>query len=45
MTSVEIRDVYESFGSVEILHGVGIDIVDGAVARYDFGMYIQICAP
>ena len=29
MASVEIRDVYKSFGSVEILHGVSIDIVDG----------------
>ena len=45
MASVEIRDVYKSFGSVEILHGVSIDIVDGAVARHDFGMYIQIGAP
>jgi multiple sugar transport system ATP-binding protein len=29
MASVEIRDVHKSFGSVEILHGVSIDIVDG----------------
>ena len=29
MASVEIRDVYKSFGSVEILHGVSIDIDDG----------------
>ncbi|MBL8576653.1 MAG: sn-glycerol-3-phosphate ABC transporter ATP-binding protein UgpC [Mesorhizobium sp.] len=29
MASVEIRDVYKSFGATEILHGVGIDIVDG----------------
>ena len=29
MASVGIRDVYKSFGSVEILHGVSIDIVDG----------------
>jgi multiple sugar transport system ATP-binding protein len=29
MASVGIRDVYKSFGPVEILHGVSIDIVDG----------------
>jgi multiple sugar transport system ATP-binding protein len=29
MASVGIRDVCKSFGSVEILHGVSIDIVDG----------------
>ncbi|QPC88226.1 sn-glycerol-3-phosphate ABC transporter ATP-binding protein UgpC [Mesorhizobium sp. NBSH29] len=29
MASVAIRDVYKSFGSVEILHGVDIDIEDG----------------
>ena len=29
MASVEIRDVYKSFGSSEILHGVSIDIDDG----------------
>ncbi len=29
MASVAIRDVYKSFGTVEILHGVSIDIVDG----------------
>ena len=29
MASVGIRDVRKSFGSVEILHGVSIDIVDG----------------
>ena len=29
MASVGIRSVYKSFGSVEILHGVDIDIVDG----------------
>ena len=29
MASVEIRDVYKSFGSVEILHGVSIGIADG----------------
>jgi len=29
MASVEIRDVHKSFGSVEILHGVSIEIVDG----------------
>ncbi len=29
MASVEIRDVYKSFGATEILHGVSIDIVDG----------------
>ncbi|MEQ1943346.1 sn-glycerol-3-phosphate ABC transporter ATP-binding protein UgpC [Mesorhizobium sp. VNQ89] len=29
MASVEIRDVYKSFGTTEILHGVSIDIVDG----------------
>ena len=29
MASVAIRDVYKSFGSTEILHGVSIDIVDG----------------
>jgi multiple sugar transport system ATP-binding protein len=29
MASVGIRDVYKSFGTVEILHGVSIDIVDG----------------
>ncbi|MBX3580300.1 MAG: sn-glycerol-3-phosphate ABC transporter ATP-binding protein UgpC [Rhizobiaceae bacterium] len=29
MASVGIRDVYKSFGSTEILHGVSIDIVDG----------------
>jgi multiple sugar transport system ATP-binding protein len=29
MASVEIRDVYKSFGTVEILHGVSIDIADG----------------
>jgi multiple sugar transport system ATP-binding protein len=29
MASVAIRDVYKSFGSAEILHGVSIDIEDG----------------
>ena len=29
MASVAIRDVYKSFGSVEILHGVSVDIEDG----------------
>ena len=29
MASVAIRDVHKSFGSVEILHGVSIDIADG----------------
>ncbi|HEY6632909.1 MAG TPA: histidine/lysine/arginine/ornithine ABC transporter ATP-binding protein, partial [Rhizobiaceae bacterium] len=29
MASVGIREVRKSFGSVEILHGVSIDIVDG----------------
>jgi multiple sugar transport system ATP-binding protein len=29
MASVEIRDVHKSFGSVEVLHGVSIDIEDG----------------
>ncbi len=29
MASVEIRDVYKSFGSTEILHGVSIDVADG----------------
>ena len=29
MASVGIRDVHKSFGSVEILHGVSIDIADG----------------
>jgi multiple sugar transport system ATP-binding protein len=29
MASVAIRDVYKSFGAVEILHGVSIDIEDG----------------
>ena len=28
MASVAISDVYKSFGSVEILHGVSIDIKD-----------------
>jgi ABC-type transporter Mla maintaining outer membrane lipid asymmetry ATPase subunit MlaF len=45
IASVEIRDIYKSFGSVAILQGVSINIVDGAVARHDFGMYIQIGAP
>ena len=29
MASVAIRNVYKSFGTVEILHGVSVDIVDG----------------
>ncbi|TIT62838.1 MAG: ABC transporter ATP-binding protein, partial [Mesorhizobium sp.] len=29
MASVAIADVYKSFGSVEILHGVSVDIEDG----------------
>ncbi|MEW9804560.1 ABC transporter ATP-binding protein [Mesorhizobium sp. ZMM04-5] len=29
MASVGIRDVYKSFGTTEILHGVSIDIADG----------------
>jgi len=29
MASVEIRDVRKSFGNVEVLHGVSIDIADG----------------
>ena len=29
MASVAIRDVYKSFGRVEILHGVSVDIDDG----------------
>ena len=29
MASVAIRNVYKSFGAVEILHGVSVDIVDG----------------
>ena len=29
MASVAIRDAYKSFGHVEILHGVSVDILDG----------------
>lgn len=29
MASVAIGDVYKSFGAVEILHGVSVDIEDG----------------
>ena len=29
MASVELRDVHKSFGSLEIVHGVNVDIADG----------------
>ena len=43
MATVDIRNVRKAFGSVEVLHGVSVDISDGEFVVLKPGRYV-ICA-